>query len=378
MVTPARDEAAVRGALARVARRLWLWRLLRRGLRVAAGASALVAALLVARALGPAPDLRDGRVAAGAAAALGLLLVVGLRRATPAQAARVVDATYGLGERFTTAVECLGQGGAMQRLVVRDAARCAAGLDLRRLPRARVGRDAWSAAACLAAAAVLWLQPAVPSLSAPAGPGSSRGQAPAAGEAPGAPPPGAASKAPEPGSGEAVPGGLRAALGLDPEKAPTASALSQPPVAPDRGERAGAAPPRGAQRAEAQGRSGAPGTEIGQALAPSAAAAGASVREGAAAPAGPEGVASGGEGPGRAIAAAGPGAGAGQAGDGIAAPARGASPAPPANAAPTSPEAVGTEARPVFTRAPVPPAVREYILRYFQELRAAPKGENPS
>jgi len=38
----------------------------------------------------------------------------------------------------------------------------------------------------------------------------------------------------------------------------------------------------------------------------------------------------------------------------------------------------GGAADAVFTRAPVPPALRQYILRYFERLHVFPNGEEPS
>jgi hypothetical protein len=94
-----------------------------------------------------------------AVAGLGLVvaMVPGLRRVTAAQAAQTLDATFGLGERFVTAVECLGETGGMPRLVVQDAARWSYRLDLRRVRRAPLGRDAWLALVGVAAAFVVWI-----------------------------------------------------------------------------------------------------------------------------------------------------------------------------------------------------------------------------
>lgn len=371
------DERVVRRLLARAARRLWLWRLVRRGLRVAAGVSALGAAMLVARPLDRLPNLWDARLGVAAAAALGFLLLARLRPPTPALAARAVDTAYGLEERFTTAVECFGRPDAARRLVLRDAARWCAGLDLRRLPRAPVTGEAWAAAACVAVAAVLWFQPAAPSALPPLAPAIAGGRA--AGPVDprtGSPSAAAPSRGPAPGSGEVARGGLRAALGLDPERPPAPSNDVGSPKAPDRRGDVGGLP-RHDERAGAQGRAGTPGTETVTVSPPVPAPARSTALEGGGAPLGAAATGSGGEGPGRTVPGTDGGARAAGAGAGDAsAPSRGASTDSGRDGGPQPSTESGAAARPIFTRASVPPAVRQYILRYFRELRASSRGEN--
>jgi hypothetical protein len=139
------DVRNVEEALARLARRLWLWRVAHSLVRAAATGAALVTVLILVDrfvvTLGPwrAWIISTSLVLAATP------VVSRLPRIPRLVAARVADETFGAGERFVSVLECIGGTGAMEQLVVRDAARAAALLDLSRVPGPRVSRDGWLA-----------------------------------------------------------------------------------------------------------------------------------------------------------------------------------------------------------------------------------------
>lgn len=152
------DARAVRALVARVARRLWLASAVRRLLRVTAAGCAVTSVVLLAQRFGFVGHQHVAHLIALVVLAAAILMIPGLRWVRTSRAAALIDAVYALGERFTTAVEVIGQPGAAARLVVRDAARCSVDVDPRRLARNGNSRDLWLAVLSVAVAAVLWLQ----------------------------------------------------------------------------------------------------------------------------------------------------------------------------------------------------------------------------
>ena len=409
------DEQVVQTMLQRVARRLWFWRALRRLLRVTAMASAAAVGMFLASRAGLGQDVRAMAILTVAALGMVIAMIPELRRVTAVQAAHTLDATFGLGERFVTAVECLGQAGGMPRLVVQDAARWSYRLDLRRIQRAPVGRDAWVAILGVAAVSLVWLH-----LSGPAGlRTASDGQtdaaaipaAPAAATRPAGPV--APSSAGTRSNGRS---GLRQALGLDSgEPATRASQAAASGASPDtrrsgstfsraagpgvgiggggatssggdestaqaRGARAaltsdspaareplrapGAPPDAGAAPPALQAAAGAPGLVARQGVVSGSGSGTRGQTPGLPARGGP-GVGVAGD-PATEIAARGADRPTGREQSANSAEAR----------APGSPGGQAADA--VFTRMPVPPTLRQYILRYFDELRIPANGEDPS
>jgi len=408
------DEQVVQTVLQRVARRLWVWRAVRRLLRVTAMASAAATGMLLASGAGLGQDGRGVAVLGVAALGAVIAMIPGLGRVSAAQAARALDATFGLGERFTTAVECLGQPGGMPHLVVQDAARWSYRLDLRRIPRAPVGREAWLALLGVAAASLVWLHLSGLGGLRPA----SNGQTDADAILP-VPADAARQAAVAPSPAEArseARSGLRQALGLDSGEAATrapqgAAAKAVPDVrrsgstdtratgpgagigdgratssgrGDHAGQRGGARADRASDSPAAHESVGAPGAPPdGVAALPALHAAtgrsGLAVRQGLAAGpgSGTDGQAPrvpGREGP-RVGIAADPGTQGAARGAGL--PTRPEKSTNSADArAPKSPGALRADA--VFTRVPVPLTLRQYILRYFDELGIPANREDPS
>jgi hypothetical protein len=401
------DEAkAVRSLLTRVARRLRLWRALRGVLRSAAAIAGVMLAILLAHHLGFGGDPRGALLLGLAALALVLGLIPALRPMPPGRAAAAVDAACALGERFTTAAEVIGQPGPRERLVVRDAARHGLRVDPQRIPHARVGREGWLAASVVAAVVVLWLLPVAPL----AGPGLDRGlgQKPGAvGTEAAAPRLGAGTVAEAPPAGARPQRGLLEALGLPPQNPPsgdgrrphTASlggaqrgaererspgggsaepgvphGIERPrlpsPVAGPRGPAIPGAP------ASATGSSQIPAT--GESRPPSKPAPGIAAREGAGTER-PGGAGAGSETAGTGPALGGAGAGRGGADE----------PSPPsardvakdvreAGRPPGSPGGDLADGQAAFGRLPVPSALRNYILRYFEQLHSRERRDKTS
>ena len=408
------DEQVVRTILWRVARRLWVRRAVRRLLQATAMASAAAAGALLASGAGLGKDIRGMAILGVAALAAFIVVIPGLRRVTAAQAARALDATFGLGERFTTAVECLGQAGGMPRLVVQDAARWSHRLDLRRIQPAPVGREAGLALLGVAAASLVWLHLSGPGGLRPASSGQTDADAippiPAAAARQAAVGPPSADARPEARSG------LRQALGLDSGEAATSAPQGAPekavpdmrrrgPTAPraagagagigdgratssghgdPAGQRGGAGADLASDSPTGRGSVGAQGAPPDGAVAPPAIHAatrtsGPAARQGLAAWPG-SGVSGQAPGvPGR----EGPGVGVAT-NPGTQVAARGTGPTTPLEKstnfagarAPGLAGALRVDA--VFTRMPVPPTLRQYILRYFDELGIPAKGEDPS
>lgn len=405
------EVLVVEAMLRRVARRLRAWGALQRLLRVTTAVSAVSCVVLLVSRLALGQDIRGLGFLCAAALGVGAATLPGLRRVTVAHAARVVDATFGLGERFVTAVECLGRPNGMSALVVRDAARWSFRVDVRRVPRPPVGLAGGAAAIGVAAACLAWLLAGPDPISAAptllddgqavvpiAGAAASRGTA-----RPAHPP--VAGVRPEAG------GGLRRALGLDAGGSATASdrVASRTPVDPFR-----AASPSGGQGSgtgASQGTAGLQGghesdagpgrplarnpygathiadpphgsdprwdasraTPTGSAT---VTASGLPIRSGAAI--GPVG---GGAAPDTGV----PGLTAGTGSDPGTGAATGVAAARGSRESSDGPAGQGgvslrggIAADAVFMRAPVPPALRQYILRYFERLHVSPNGEGPS
>src|SRR5262249_25269192 len=131
-------------------------------LRSTAVVAALVFLVVVAHHVGLGVDPRGATLLALAAIAVAPGLAPALRPTSPGRSAAAIDAAHALGERFTTAVAVIGPSLPGARLVVRDTARHASRVDLRRIPHARVGREAWAATIAVAAAAIIWLWPVSP------------------------------------------------------------------------------------------------------------------------------------------------------------------------------------------------------------------------
>ena len=402
------EVLVVQAMLRRVARRLSAWRALQRLLQVTAGVSAVSYVVLMVSRFALGHDVRGLGFLCVAVLGVGIATLPGLRRVTVAHAARVVDATFGLGERFVTAVECLGRPDGMSALVVRDAARWSFRVDVRRVPRPPVSLAAGAAAIGVATVCLMWPlagpeplsaaptlraegQAGAPIIAAEAGPrGTARPARPAL-----------AGVRPEAG------GGLRRVLGLDAGVAATASdrVASGVPVDPFRaagysgsrgpgtGAGQGTASLQGRQESEAGSGgplvrnpqdaahiadplhgSGAPlATPTGSAA---VTASGLPVRSGAAI--GPAGgaAAPATDAPGL---TAGTGSDPGGGGATSVAAARGSRESSDGSAGRRGVSLRGgIAADAVFTRAPVPPALRQYILRYFERLHVSPSGEEPS
>ncbi|HEV8436823.1 MAG TPA: hypothetical protein VGT40_01890 [Methylomirabilota bacterium] len=365
------DEAqTVRSILARVGRRLWTWRALRAALRSAAVVSAAVGLSLLAHRLGMAGDPRGLPLPAFAAIAWVLGLIPWLRPVAPGSAAAALDAACASAERFTTALEVIGRPGPAERLVVRDAARHACLVDPARVPHVAVTPEAWLAASAVAAAMVLWLLPAAPSAS----PALVRGSA----ESPGAerqPAPRASTGAMTEPARPAPPGaGLSEALGL--ATAPRTGAddpgrrASSPSAEPSL---ARPQPPDGTGPARSEGADRGAGARLpsgeGQAA----------IDSGIAALEAP-GTRTAGRSAG-ATSAAGAVTGA-RAAPGIAPRTETRSDRPPTAA--SRERGTGSiggdagQAKAALGRAAVPPALRQYILRYFERLDTRGRGDEPS
>jgi hypothetical protein len=152
---PSDDDHILKSLLVSVARRLWWRRLVRRLLAVTAGASAAASVGLILARFGVRHEPIE-RVVIVVTVGMALALLPVVRRVTALDAARVADGAWGLQERLTTAVACVGQPGAMSRLVVRDAARAALNLASVPLTGPRIGREAWLAGLGLAVVGLLW------------------------------------------------------------------------------------------------------------------------------------------------------------------------------------------------------------------------------
>lgn len=360
---PAED---LREVLVGVAWRLWWGRLVQRALVIVACAAGATGALLLARRIFPA--FEDVRLAAALVAAASVAaLLPALRPVALARVAAILDRACGLDERLSTALGCLSRDGAMARLVVRDAALLARSLDVGRLPRPSLVGPGWFAAGLLLCVALLWLEPGAPAsraltavAGAPRAPGADSGRTIAA-----APPRAERAAGPAPASGPRREGrGLLSALGLETPPAP---------VTP------GSALPAAARRGNADDRPPA-ASPLLPARAPGAGAMG----EASAAGDAPASPSTGGAGPSRAADGDGsaPGTAPGHAGVamGVAAAAGGGAAAEPGRRAPADEEArarpipSGAEAGAALGGEPVPAALRHYIVRYFEILRATHAG----
>jgi hypothetical protein len=351
-MTPAPDPVPV---LDRVARRLWLARVLRRLLRSTAGVGALLAAVLLAPPLGLSLDLRGPGLLGVAAAAVALSLVPALRPVSLAAAAAVADRAGGLAERRTTAAECLGRPDPAARLVVRDAGRHAAMLDPARIARLGAGRDPWLATAAVTVTLVLWFH-ASPRVVPPSPDGvpaarqAEQGDEPAAGRPVAGAPTSTVSEA-RPKPGEALREAIRTLAAAAP--------LPAPPATATRGAAGGSRP--ATDEAKVPAGHAAIGSLAGRGREPAGPSPGKEAGSG-----GDAGrVRSGGVGStstvagGQGAPGAGGGAGRGRTGD------DGRRGAPEPAAIQGGPEAA-------LARASVPPALRRYVLRYFERLREEP------
>lgn len=389
-MTAAEEERALRSALARVARRLWLGRALQQLLRATAAGSGVLSVTLLAARVATMPSPRSGVLLGILAIALGSALVASLRPVSTAQAATTLDQVYGLGERFTTAVECIGQQGAMHRLVVRDAARCSRDADPRLIPRAPLHRDAWLAVTGIALATLLWLQPGVPPASLEVHHGASgarvvvipgtgsegtagsgqpgESQPPAAGELREALRPDEG-HVPIPRSEQQDPGEAkraeakraemnRAEANRNSPEAAREQAGATPRQAPDRGATAGAAPGRLAAGGNPPLESRSiPRTALSEGVSD----------EAAGGAAGKSGVAAG-----QGVQEDDRRSGMGDTAPDMRGPEGEASREPGGASARDGAGERSSESRAAFARAPVPPGLRDYILRYFDTLGMLP------
>lgn len=345
--------------LGRVRRRLWWRALVRRCLLATAVASVVVTAAVLAERWGHGPGSR-GLIVTLAAMPYAVAIALALRRRALAEVAAALDGGCALGERFATATQYLEDEAAMARLVVRDAARQALVVDVRRVPAPSLTRPSWLAAGSFVVAAAF----VVASL----GPGGGAGQARA----------GLAAAVGEVGTGRQVPGherregvpagagpGLRETLGLaSPRETPPSSTAPREPSS-------SAAPPsvgRGASPGSAPSLDAAGRGAVGPVKADPAGAGattGQSVASGAASP-GQTAAA-------RSTPAAGTG-GAGTVGSG-----RPSGEAPPMTSS-TATEGRTTEAAAstgaaagagaTGGRTAVPESLRAYMIRYFDLVRA--------
>jgi hypothetical protein len=394
------DGVAIQMLLRRVAWRLSLWRAVRRLLRVTIVLLAAVSGALVAShfALGREGS---GLVVIGIVGGGFFFAVRGFRRVSKLEAARIVDSTFGLGERLVTAAGCVDEpAGAMSGLLLQDAARWCARVDVRRVPRESIGREALAVVLGIATAGAVWsFQPA--RLATPWAAGNAEVGSPSV----------ASEKAvtrasiAETSAGHPAPerptGGLRLALGLDPSPATAPQALPSGSASPleeraplpiARGqsmgedaatraraqetglsnrsasvEHASPAGPRSARpwRPEPRPDASLPTQKTHRAIA--------GIHAGEAQP-----------GPGMAAGAAADSSGAvsvgvggphsiGPAPDSARASTGSPATAPPLERSVSAP--LGTGA--AFTRTAVPPALREFVLRYFRELSSLQQ-EDPS
>ena len=131
--------------LGRVRRRLWWRALVRRCLLATAVASVVVTAAVLAERWGHGPGSR-GLIVTLAAMPYAVALGLALRRRALAEVAAALDGGCALGERFATATQYLQDEAAMARLVVRDAAKQALVVDVRRVPAPSLTRPSWLAA----------------------------------------------------------------------------------------------------------------------------------------------------------------------------------------------------------------------------------------
>jgi hypothetical protein len=355
------DEAAVRQVLRRVARRLWARRAGRRVLVVTAAGSAAACLVLLAARLGDGPWPAHLLAALGALSAAAVLPA--LRGVAPSSAAAALDAALGTHERFTTALASMGRADAMERLVVRDAARLCPAVDVRRVPDRAPFWPAVIATLGVAGVLILSLDRAATS-SAPGAPWAA---------APGGPPAAAVAAAGHAAARLAEPGAPR-----DATAAPRADGrlLREMLGAERRDAQAGgtAASPRAGMRpgvsdAPPPAPGGGAAGQGGEPASPAAALPGADTASASAASAAPAAADRSGTG---VTTRATPGAGGGPLGGGEDLEAAGASDRAPTPARTAAPGTAGPgEGR---QRAALPPALRHYVARYFQALAASPEG----
>ena len=399
------EAPAIQRLLARTARRLTLRRAMRQALRGAATASGLACVGLFVSRIG----LETGPMALWVclvAAGYVLAFLGGFHRVPILHAARLLDAHFGLGERLVTAAESFGQPGLMPQLMLRDAAQRAARVDVRRLPADPLGGETLLLILALIAGAVLWsLQPDSPAASArvtqqAGSPDAVAGETPAESASASATPPPS-----RPGLEQQRPSGaLRRALDGDAARAALdQSLLASDPKPANSGERVapgGQAPQEsgvGPTRASSTGEGGQDPSPTGRVPprvpdSDRGASRAAFHRDpamndlpgsgGAAQPSGQALSPAHAAGAGSAISGHGSHATAGVSDPGQEARARSAirpSLDPPSEATPAAAvPAPAASASGAFLRTGVPPALRDYVLRYFHALQASPRQEDPS
>ncbi|HTX55097.1 MAG TPA: hypothetical protein VMD08_16955, partial [Candidatus Baltobacteraceae bacterium] len=381
-----------------------LRRAMRQALRGAATASGLACVGLFVSRIG----LETGPMALWVclvAAGYVLAFLGGFHRVPVLHAARLLDAHFGLGERLVTAAESFGQPGLMPQLMLRDAARRAAQVDVRRLPADPLGRETLLLILALIAGAVLWsLQPDSPAASArvtqqAGSPDAVAGETPAASAS--ATPPRS-----RPGlEQQRSSGALRRALGGDAARVAFDQALPAPDPKPtNSGERAapgGQAPQEsgvGHTRTSSTGEGGQDPSPTGRvpSRVPDSDRGASRVAHfhrdpatndlpgsgGAAQPSGQALSPAHAAGAGSAISGHGSQSTAGVSDPGQEARARSTirpSLDPPSEATPAAAvPAPAASASGAFLRTGVPPALRDYVLRYFHALQASPRQEDPS